>query len=327
MKKIALEEAVAVPGDANIVPENLTHPEFRDNLAQLVDVTGQRLRAMDSTDIEISVLSVVGPGIQGTQSGTATQRAVEWNDYLAKAVASHNDRFRVFAALPMQDPDAAVAELRRCVQDLGFVGALINGYDDSLGSPPTYYDGPRYLDFWRAAAQLDVPVYLHPRSVPAQRPTTYHGYPELRGAAWGFHIETAEHVLRLILSGLFDKVPDLRLVLGHLGELLPWWCWRVDHRIAREGWREQPETQSHRLHHTVTEYVQRNIYATTSGFFHTPALKHTIDTLGVEHVLYSVDYPMESCEEAATWFDALDLSPEDHHKIAHDNAASLLKIR
>ena len=327
MKKIALEEAVIIPGQEDVVPEHAIHPEFRDNYSKLVDITGRRLQDMDANEIEVAVLSVTAPGLQGVNDRTAAPLlARKWNNYLAEAISGHTDRLKAFAALPTGDPQAAAEELYRCVEDLGFVGALINGYDNSGGSEPLYYDAPHYIDFWRAVTEIDVPVYIHPRSVPDGRITTYSGYPELRGAAWGFHVETAEHVLRLMLSGLFDIAPGLRIIIGHMGELLPYWAWRIDHRIEREGWRNRPETKDRQRKRTVTEYLQSNFYFTTSGSFDTAGLEHALKVMGADRVLYSVDYPYEDSREANEWFEALALDDSDKRKIAYDNAARLLRI-
>ncbi len=331
MRKIAVEEHVVIPDAAgkrqDLPPDEPEPPEFQQNFARLADVADLRLREMDAADIEVAVLSVTAPGLQGVPDAAAAPRlAREWNDYLARAVAPHADRLKVFAALPMADPQLAAEELRRCVRDLGFVGALLNGYDNSGGGPPRYYDAPAYLDFWRAASDLDVPVYLHPRLPPPGRVTTCDGYPELYGSACGFHVETAEHVLRLILSGLFDKVPGLRILLGHLGELLPWWAWRIDHRIEREGWRDLPATRERPRRQTVTEYLRSHFHVTTSGYFDTPALEHTVRVLGSDRVLFAVDYPYESCREATAWFEALAMNDSDKRKIAYDNAARVLKL-
>lgn len=168
---------------------------------------------------------------------------------------------------------------------------MINGYDNSGNLAPIYYDAPEYLDFWKPAETLDVPIYIHPRTVPDDREKPY---PELRGAAWGFHVETAEHILRMIISGLFDKVPNIKIILGHLGEFLPFWCYRIDHRIQREGWDGEVAAKNGRPRKlSVTEYVQRNIYATTTRFFYTPALDHALQVLGTGHIMYSMDYPYE----------------------------------
>jgi predicted TIM-barrel fold metal-dependent hydrolase len=325
--KIALEEAVVIPGEVNLVPDHLTHHEFSDAYRQLLDLTGERLREMDANGIAVSVISVTSPGLQGLIPDLdAAKVARQWNDYLAESTAVNADRVKCFAALPMRDPDAAIAEMQRAVRELGFLGALVNGYDDGGSGGLRYYDAPEYLPFWHAAEELGMPIYIHPRSAPAGRETTYGDYPELRGSTWGFHIETAEHMLRLILSGLFDKTPDLQVVLGHLGEMLPWWCWRIDHRIVREDWQNNPATADRRLQHSVSDYLRRNFLITTSGYFETSALTHTLSVMGPDRVLFSVDYPYESCEEAATWFESLDLPADVHRKIAYDNAARLLKL-
>lgn len=328
MKKIALEEAFAVKGVENYTPQLLNLREFRQNEAKLHDLADMRIRAMDEGEVEISVLSATSPSIQGLRDPKIeVETARAWNDYVAEAIQPHKGRLRAFACLPMREPDAATDELRRAVEELGLVGALVNGYDNAGNLAPLYYDAPEYLDFWKAAEALDVPIYIHPRTVPDDRETTYKPYPELKGAAWGFHVETGEHVLRMMLSGLFDKVPNLKIILGHLGELLPFWCWRIDHRIQREGWDGEVAAQNGRPRElTVTEYVQRNLYATTSGFFYTPALEHTLRVLGPDRVMYSVDYPYEDPVEANEWFQTLDYAPEILQAIAYDNAKRILKL-
>lgn len=328
MKKIALEEAFAVPGVEEFTPQLLSLREFPQSKARLQDLTGLRLQAMDEGELELAVLSATSPSIQGIYDPKLeVETARRWNDYVAGAIAPHKDRLRAFACLPMRDPQAAAEELCRGVKELGLVGAMINGYDNAGGSPAVYYDAPEYLDFWKTAEALDVPVYLHPRTVPDDRETTYKPYPELRGSAWGFHVETCEHVLRMIISGLFDKVPNVKVILGHLGEFLPFWCWRLDHRIQKEGWDGEVAAANGRPRElTVTEYFQRNFYATTSGFFFTPALEYTLRLLGPERVMYSVDYPYEDPAEANTWFNTLDLDPTTLQAVAYGNAKRLLKL-
>jgi len=327
MKKIALEEAFAVKGVENHTPQLLLLREFRQQEAKLHDLAEMRLRAMDEGEVEISVLSATSPSIQGIKDHKAEiETARAWNDYVAEATEPNKDRLRAFACLPMRYPDAAIDELHRAVNDLGLLGALINGYDNAGGEDPIYYDAPEYLDFWRAAAAMDVPIYIHPRTVPVERETTYKPYQELNSASWGFHVETAEHVLRLILCGLFDKVPDLKIILGHMGEILPFWCYRIDHRIQREGWDKAAVEFGRPRKLTVTEYIQRNMYITVSGIFNTPALDHAMKVMGPSRIMYSVDYPYEDCVEANEWFKTLDYSPDVLKAIAYDNAKSLLKL-
>lgn len=328
MKKIALEEAFAVKGVEALTPQLLLLREFRQNEEKLQDLTDMRLRAMDEGEIEISVLSATSPSTQGVRDPeTEIGTAKIWNDYAAHAIERRKDRLNAFACLPMRFPDAAIDELHRAVKELGLAGALINGYDNAGGLPPIYFDAPEYLDFWRAAEALDVPVYIHPRTVPDDRVTTYQPYQELKSAAWGFHIETAEHVLRLIISGLFDRVPNLKIIVGHMGEMLPFWCWRIDHRIQKEGWDGEVAAKNGRPRElSVTEYLKRNIYITTSGLFNTPALDHALKVMGPQHVMYSVDYPYEDYLEANEWFESLDYASDILHAIAYDNAKKLLKL-
>ena len=328
MKKIALEEAFAVKGVEEFTPQLLKLREFRQNEKKLHDLLDMRLRAMDEGEIEIAVLSATSPSIQGIidpAAEVATARA--WNDYLSNAIEQRKDRLRAFACLPMRYPDAAIEELRRAVLELGLAGALINGYDNAGGLTPVYYDAPEYADFWKAAEALDVPVYLHPRTVPDDRETTYLPYPELKGASWGFHIETGEHILRLIVSGLFDKAPNLKIIVGHMGEMLPFWCWRIDHRIQREGWDGETAAQNGRPRKlSVTGYLQRNIYITTSGYFNTPGLDHALSVMSLDHIMYSVDYPYEDYAEANEWFGSLEYPQDVLRAIAYDNAKKLLKL-
>ena len=325
--KIAIEEAFAIPGVEELTPLSKTLREFAQNRSKLVDICGERIQAMDEGEIDIAVLSATVPGIQGLADATEeVELSRRWNDYLAQAMSPQSERFRGFAALPMRDPDAACAELVRAVAELGFVGALVNGYDNSGLSKAIYYDAPEYLDFWRTAADLDVPVYIHPRVAEDRLAARYNDYPQLRGAAWGFHVETGEHFLRIILSGVFDKVPNLKLIAGHMGEILVYWAWRVDHRIKREGWDEWERQNGKSRKLSVTEYLRQNFYITTSGMFDTAGLRHALDVIGDDRVLYSVDYPYESTIEARDWFNALDLPAKQLEMIASGNARRLLRL-
>jgi len=319
--KIALEEHVNPPELADAAAR-FYPPETWTRLREpLLDIHGRLLAAMDASGIEITVLSLNAPGIQAIpakrQAVDAARRA---NDYFAEQVAQNPKRFLAFAALPMQDPEAAIVELTRCVQDLGFKGALVNGFSQT-DDPATilYYDLPQYRPFWAAVEQLDVPFYLHPRQLVGER-SDVHGYPWLQGSAWSFGVEVATHALRLMTSGLFDAYPKLTVVIGHLGETLPHAMWRLDHRIHAIA-RGVPAKK------TVTECLRNNFYVTTSGNFSTLALMNTILAIGAERVMFSVDYPYEAMAEAAAWFDRLEVISEgDWYKIARGNAEKLLRI-
>lgn len=325
--KIALEEAFAIAGVEELTPISKTMREFNHNRAKLIDICGERIKAMDEGEVDISVLSTTVPGIQGIlDASQAVDLARKWNDYLADAMAPQSRRLRGFAALPTRDPQAACAELVRAVNELGFVGAMLNGYDNAGQGKALYYDAPEYLDLWRTAAELDVPIYLHPRVSEADRAARYADYPQLRGAAWGFHVETGEHLLRIILGGVFDKVPDVKLIVGHMGEIVVYWAWRIDHRIKREGWDEWERENGKARSLSVTEYLRRNVFITTSGMFDTAGLMHALDVMGPERVLYSVDYPYESTVQARDWFNALSLPADQLEMIAAGNARRVLRL-
>jgi len=250
----------------------------------------------------------------------AVDYATRANDTLAAAVSRHPTRYAAFAAVAMQDPDAACKEITRAVKDLKFKGVMLNGFSQ-IGDEKTiiYYDDPRYRPFWATLAGLNVPFYLHPRDPLPERTTFYDGHPWLRGASWAFGVETATHALRIIASGVFDTHPSLTGILGHLGEMLPYCIWRFDHRVTLRR-RDIPAKR------TFTEYLRNNFYVTTSGNFHTTTLKQAIAELGIERVMFSVDYPFEECADGATWFDECELSAQDKAIIGRGNAVRLFGL-
>jgi 2,3-dihydroxybenzoate decarboxylase len=322
MKKIALEEAIVQPGTIRLVPDHQNHLEFQDNLDNLIEIGPKRLRDMDKSDIEISVLSVTTPGLQGLATREGVENiAQDWNDYLAAQVDKYPTRLKALACIPTITAEMAVDEVNRVVKNDAFVGCMINGFDSSGNASPQYLDDPHYDPLWQALEKHNFPLYIHPRGVPDDRETTYSHFNALKGAAWGFHIETAEHVLRLMLRGIFDRYPKLRVLIGHMGEMLPFWAWRIDHRINVEGWNKITACDK-----SVTDYLKSNIFITTSGYFNTPALTHAISTMGIDRVLFSVDYPYEDSVSASQWLDSTPYSEEDKNKIAYANAANLLGL-
>ncbi len=299
----------AVPGQLNVLER------------RLLDMDDERLREMDANGVAFAILSLNAPGVQSVhEPKKAAEIARRGNDALAAGVARHPDRFAAFAAVPMQDPEAACAELTRAVRELGFKGAMVNGYSQ-VGDPDTvvYYDDPRYRPFWATIADLGVPFYLHPRDPLPGRVPMYDGHPWLRGASWAFGVETATHALRLMASGVFDTHPGLTVILGHLGEMLPYCIWRFDHRVTKRP-RDIPARR------TFTEYMRSNFYVTTSGNFHTPTLVEAITELGVDRVLFSVDYPFEEVADAASWFDAAEIPEAQRLKIGRTNAQRLFGL-
>jgi 2,3-dihydroxybenzoate decarboxylase len=220
----------------------------------------------------------------------------------------------------MQDPQAAAQELTRCVKELGFCGALVNGFTQlDQADSAVFYDLPQYRPFWATVQQLDVPFYLHPRFPLVTRQQAYEGHAWIAGSAWGFAVETSIHALRLMGSGLFDEYPKLKLILGHLGEGLPFGIWRVDNRISRTSVRPKAKL-------LIAHYLRENFYITTSGAFRTPALTDVITEVSADHVLYSVDYPYEDMGVAAEWFDNAPISEPDRVKIASGNARQLFRL-
>lgn len=289
--------------------------------SHLLDVD-ERLKIMDAAGIERTILSLTAPGIQSiTDAALAVKVARDTNDLVRRRFTGrHPDRLSFFACLPTQDGGQAAAELRRAVGELGAVGALINGYTNVIDEDTgRYLDHESYEPLRAAVADLDVPVYLHPREpLPAQQ-AIYVGYESLVGSAWGFGHETATHAVRLMLSGLFDRHPGVQMILGHLAEGLPFLLPRLEHRLAKQkdgaglGVAVRP----------VGDYFSANFYATTSGHFHTRTLFSTLAELGADRVMFSADYPYETMEEAAAWFDAALLSRNDQQKIGRDNARRL----
>jgi gamma-resorcylate decarboxylase len=290
---------------------------------RLLDFQEQRLRLMDESGVEIMVVSLNAPAIQAIPDvAQAAEAARHANDILAAEVAKRPDRFAAIAALAMQDPDVATRELTRCVKELGFKGALVNGFSQ-VGTPDTavYYDLQQYRPFWAMVEALGVPFYLHPRNPLPDSIPGYEGHAWLNGPTWGFAAETAVHALRLIGSGLFDAHPRLQIILGHLGEGLPYYLWRIDNR---NNWMKAPHRYAARKR--VADYVRGNFHMTTSGHFSTPALNDAIAEIGVERVLFSVDYPFEDISDAAAWFDHAPLSETDRRKIGRTNALRLFGL-
>jgi predicted TIM-barrel fold metal-dependent hydrolase len=283
----------------------------------LADLGAGRLADMDAAGVDVQVISHNVPGPEACAAGDAVALAREANDELAGAIAAHPDRFAGFAALPTPDPDAAAEELRRAVTRLRFRGALVNGTT-----------GGRFLDdrfFWPVFAEaerLHVPIYLHPAPPPAAVWDAYYAglAPDvahlLGTSAWGWHVETGLHALRLVLAGVFDRHPGLQVVIGHLGEAVPFMLARADSVLGRHTGLERP----------VREYFARNFHYTTSAMFTRAPFDCLLDVVGPGRVLYAVDYPFSDGVQARRFFDALPLGPDDRERIAHGNAEALLRL-
>lgn len=317
MRKIALEEHFMAPGFDHYekaIAESMAPGVFEDFTKRLAELGALRLAAMDLAGIDICVLSQTSPGLQIEQDAKlATARARQANDFLAQQIEAHPQRFRGFAHLALQDTDAAIAELDRCVNSLGFKGAMINGHTNGR-----YLDEESFYPFWQHVAKLDVPIYLHPANH-FDSPHMYSGHPELTGPTWGWGVETGTHALRLIFSGLFDKLSSLRVILGHMGETLPYLLWRFDSRAAIT---KSPYV----LQKQPSQYIRENFIVTTSGVCDTAPLLCSIEALGDDNVLFSVDYPYESSKIAADFIENAPITDETRAKICYKNAQRVLKL-
>ena len=331
MRTIALEEHYATPAFMDGPGRDLKaqveaardHPEvtagYDKLIEQLCDLGKGRIAAMDAARIDVQVLSLTSPGVEQVDAPEAAAFAREANALLAQAVRRHPDRFAGFAALPTAAPEAAAEELERTVREQSFVGALINGHTRG-----------RYLDdefFWpilERAEALGVPIYLHPTPPPRSVvEASYAGNYSpgvtfgLATAAWGWHIETATHVLRLILSGAFDRYPRLQLVIGHMGEALPFMLSRIDLALP-------PEMT--KLDRPVGSYLRENVHYTFGGFNWVQTFLDLLLQVGAERIMFSTDHPYASMTQARAFLDRLPVSPADRERIALGNAERLLRL-
>lgn len=316
--KIALEEHFMHPDfveywgatAVNISPE--LFGKVRDKLE---DFGEARLAAMDGIGVEHAVLSLAGPGVQVERaSEIAVRMAQQCNDFLAEQIALRPDRYSGFAHLALQSPDAAAEELERSVKELGLKGAMINGQTNGA-----YLDDDRFSVLWERAGDLAVPIYIHPAN-PADIPHMYHGHPELWGPVWSWTVETGNHALRILFAGVFDRYPGAKLILGHMGETLPYQLWRFDSR-----WRISNRKDLW-LEHPPSHYFRQNFWCTTAGVCSDAPLRCAMEALGADRVMFSVDYPFEQPDEAGSWIDAAPLSPEERRAVCWDNAAALLGV-
>ena len=321
--KIALEEHFAIEDTLNDSKGFFPDKVWQEVRSRVMDLHDRRIRLMDEYGIEMMLLSLNAPAVQAIPDARqAHEIARKANDYLAEQVAKRPDRFQGLAALPMQDPDLAARELTRCVKELGFRGALVNGFSQ-VGDLETtvYYDVKPFWPFWQVVEQLDVPFYLHPRNPLARDARIYEGHPWLMGPVWAFGQETAVHALRLMGSGLFDAYPNIQIILGHMGEGLPFSMWRIDNCNA---WIENRHNRPAKK--MMADYFNANFYLTTSGNFRDQALINAMNEIGSDRVMFSTDWPFENIDHAAIWFDAASISENDRHKIGRDNAVRLFKL-
>jgi predicted TIM-barrel fold metal-dependent hydrolase len=317
MKVIALEEHV-LPRD--IIESAGIDIGLRANkrAAQLDEMGEGRLRVMDAAGIDIQVLSALSNNVQDLEPAHSAAVSRQLNDRMAETVSRYPDRFRAFATLPMTDPAAAVDELERSVEGLGFLGTMIHGQTHGR-----FLDHPSVRPILAAAARLDVPVYVHPAPPPtAVVDAYYYGLsPEVEAclstSGWGWHSETAMHVLRMVVGGVFEELPDLKIIVGHMGEGLPFHLDRIESMLT-------PVVTGHSK--TVAETLRRNLYLTTSGYNTATPLLCALSAFGVDRIMFSVDHPFASSEQATTFLENAPVDQRDREKIAHENVESLLGI-
>ncbi len=319
MRVIAIEEHYAHPAlqSAEALANLRKHPQLARIQDKLLDVGAGRIADMDEAGIDLQVLSHTVPGAEVLDRERALPAARSANDSLAKTVSAHPDRFAGFAALPMRDPAAAASELQRAVAELGFRGAMVNGLIEGR-----FLDDPVFLPVLSKAAELGVPVYLHPSFPPEAVARTYYGGLEpvladhLATAGWGWHSETAIHLLRLVVSGVFDRIPELQIIVGHLGEMIPFALARINTVLSPVAGLRRP----------VADYFQTNIFLTTSGYTTFPPLQCALSVLGIDRLIFSVDYPYTDNETARALLDTAPISPSDREKLAHGTVERLLRL-
>ena len=298
-------------------------PQLQELQPKLLDLGPERIAAMDEAGVDFQVMSLAAMGIDKLEAKEATPLIADVNDELAEAVRANPKRLGGFAALALKDPECAAEEFERCVTKLGFVGALVDGTVPSPGGP-LFLDDPRFTPVWETAVKLKVPVYVHPAPPPeVVKQAYFSGLPGETGnllsiAGWGWHAETGLHTLRLIVSGLFDRLPELQVIIGHMGEGLPYAMARTSGILSGPAHLKQP----------VADYFRTNIHLTTSGYFSQPPLKCAVEVVGIDRMMYSVDYPFSEnmrgkkfLEDAAGW-----LGKDEMEKLRGGNAAKVLKV-
>jgi predicted TIM-barrel fold metal-dependent hydrolase len=329
MRTVALEEHFAAPALSRRIPQDVIHrrgyrprkisPGAINPVELLPEIGDVRLKSMDEAGITVQVLSNAGPGPDLLPGADGAALAREINDHLAAAISRHPERFAGFACLPMQSPDAIAAEFKRAVKELGFVGAMVNGTTEGR-----FLDHPSYDGLLATAVELDVPVYIHPHIPPEPvRQAYFSDLPEgsgrvLETAGWGWHSETAVHLLRMAVAGTLDRHPKLRLIIGHMGEMLPMMMARIDQVFQHD---------IEHLKRPITRAILDQVWLTTSGIFDQPPFIAALQTFGIDRILFSVDYPFAPNAAGRKFLNNVSLAPADKVKLAHGNADAVLKLK
>ncbi|MDB5115697.1 MAG: amidohydrolase [Mucilaginibacter sp.] len=326
MRIVTLEEHISFPEMAGQIPaEKLGGFGQNERMKQLIpkleDITNERLASMDTNGISMQVLSVDSSGANLLSQDAGPAFAMQYNDLIAEKINDYKMRFTAFAHLPMTAPLAAADELERTVKDYNFRGAMIRGLTEDQ-----FLDHPKFAPILECAEKLNVPIYLHPGLPPKGVADIYYsGLPNHPGMAevlaaygWGWHSETALHILRLVYAGIFDQYPKLQIIIGHMGEMLPF-------QMARSERAFQPGAGGANQR-KLSDTLRQQVHITTSGFFTQPPLKIALETFGIDNIMFSVDYPFSTNEQGIEFLNAINLSDSDIAKIAHHNADRLLKL-
>lgn len=310
----------ATPPDGRAQPSQATpSASNRDALARLLlpkllDIDKGRVAEMDANGVDVHLLSLSMPGVQMFERETAVALARLSNDRLGEAVRRHPTRFAGLASFAPQDPPAAAKEMERAINSLKLNGFLVNSHTGG-----GYLDEPRFWPILEAAEALGAPLYIHPRAPSDGMAAPFRDY-RIEGAIWGYGVEAGTHALRLMLSGVLDRFPRLRVVLGHMGEALPFWIWRLDFMGAPGG----RAGRGNRL--KPSEYFRRNFVITTSGLEDPLALRFCIDKLGAESIMWAIDYPFQPTAPAVAFIESAPLSDEERARVAHRNAERIFRI-
>jgi predicted TIM-barrel fold metal-dependent hydrolase len=329
MRVVALEEHFSAPAlSQRIAKDIIARRGFRPRklspgapnpMELLPEIADVRLKSMDDAGVTVQVLSNAGPGPDLLPGADGIALAREVNDHLAAAIARHPTRFAGFAALPLQSPDATPAELRRAVKELGFLGAMVNGTTEGR-----FLDHPSYDGLLAAAVELDVPIYIHPHIPPESvRQAYFSELPEgaarvLETAGWGWHSETAVHLLRMVVAGTLDRHPKLKIIIGHMGEMLPMMMARADQVFRHD---------IEHLKRPITQAIHDQVWITTSGIFDQPPFIAALQTFGIDRIMFSIDYPFAPNAAGRKFLNNVELAPSDKIKLSHGNADALLKLK
>ena len=326
MRIVTLEEHISFPEMTAKIPKDALGGFGQSEVMQrltpkLANITGDRLKSMDDNGITMQVLSVDSSGANLLSAENGPAFAMRYNDMIAEKITGFENRFTAFAHLPMTAPEAAADELERAVKEFGFRGAMVRGLTQDQ-----FLDHPKFAPIFERAERLGVPIYLHPGLPPKEVADIYYsGLPNHSGMAeaigcygWGWHSETAIHVLRLLFAGVFDRYPKLNLIIGHMGEMLPMMMARSE-RAFKPG-------NGGANQRTLSDTFHQQVHITTSGFFTQPPLKIALDTFGIENIMFSIDYPFSTNEMGIDFLKAIDLPEDQIEKIAHGNADKLLNL-